>query len=682
MTNESTDEVLTDEALQEKWAKFFENRNYTSKIISIADSSDIKAIEIDYWDIDRFDGELSRILLEQPSNVIYLAERAIQNILPIDLIEKRIKIELRIKKLPEICRVPINEIRAAHLNKFITIKGRIKRVTETRPRLVDAIFKCKRCTQITPIHQPDIFLQEPLECSKENKGCGRSASSTSFELLKEASTWTDYQKIVVEEYPESTKHFQPQDLHCSLYNELTGMQPIPSITLNGILMERQRRAQNMKQTIFDIYMDVNSIEFEDYFSEKIQLTDEVIKKCKHEASHQDLFSRLISSIAPTIRGYETIKFASLLQLFGGVERTMPDGTYIRGNSHILLLGEYATAKSQILRSIAAMAPIGLFIGGEGASGVGLTFAFKKDEIDKVWTIDLGALPLCHNGIACVDEFDKMKTEDRNRIHGGMEQQEFHYAKAGLMGKINSKTAVLAGANPKTGRFDKDDSVTNQTDLSIALLSRFDLIFTIRDIPNKKMDSEIARHILNARTDPELVTPYYDNNFMKQYVTYAKTLNPKLSNSAKKIIEEFYVETRQGNAIKEAGDSREQPLPFTARQLEGLIRFSEASARARLSKVVEDEDVDRAKNIFEYCLNEIGIDEQGRKDIDKIWGACQRVQHDRIKLELDLIQKGTDNLEDLINETGLSESIIKNDLEHLKKDGRIFERIKGKYTFLK
>jgi len=509
------------------------------------------------------------------------------------------------------------------------------------------------------IEQEGMLFHEPLECSKEEGGCGRGPGSTKFRLLSDPSKFVDTQKIETQEPPEGLRGgAQPERLVGYIEDDLAGrISPGDRLILNGILKSQQKGGQT-KSTLFEISLDINSIEFEEHEYEEILITPEDELKIREFADSSDAFERIIASISPTIYGYDQEKEALALQLFGGVPKTMDDGTRIRGDIHIALIGDPGTAKSQILRYMAQLAPRGIYTSGKASSAAGLTAAAVKDEFGEGrWTLEAGALVIADKGLACIDELDKMNDQDRSAIHESLEQGTISVAKAGITATLQSRCAVLGAANPKYGRFDDSKNIAEQIDLPPALLSRFDAIFTMTDRPEAKQDHNVAEHILKVHQRGELMlhespeklthvdyaeimrdtahlVPAMDKDFLRKYVAYSKRITPVMGSEAMQTLEGYYV------GIRKMGEDQGASVPITARQLEALIRMSEASARARLSQIVSAEDSQRAIKIVQYYLGKVAS-EGGKLDIDLIATGTSRSQREQIYVLRSLIQQMSD-----------------------------------------
>ncbi|MBC7081744.1 MAG: minichromosome maintenance protein MCM [Thermoplasmatales archaeon] len=676
------------ESLIERWERFF--YDYCKEEIEETSLRypEKKSLLLDYWKLDKYEPELAEYLLENPYRSIYCAEEALKRI---DIIGEA-KLHLKLKNLPETKKVEIRNLRAQHLGKFISVDGLVKKVTEVRPKLEDAVFQCQKCGAIIKVPQEENIVIEPLECYKDQGGCGRK---TSFKLLTEKSRFIDSQKIELQESPEGLRGgAQPMRLVVYLDDDLVG-QVVPGdrISVNGILRVQARRSGKIKFSEFNRVMDANSIEIKEQAFEEIQISEEDEKRIIDVSKDPLLVQKIVASIAPTIYGLETEKEALALQLFGGVPKYMPDGTRIRGDMHILLVGDPGTAKSQLLRYISELAPRSIYTSGKSSSAAGLTAsAVKSDEFGEGnWTLEAGALVLADLGIACVDELDKMSPKDREALHQAMEQQEISVAKAGINATLKARCALLGAANPKLGRFEEEIPIAEQINIPPTLLSRFDLIFPLTDKPDKERDEKMATHILEAHRygerlqkeknlEIDKMKPFFEPEFLRKYVAYAKrNVHPEMTTEAAEKIKKYYVETR--------GRSKEV-IPFTPRQLEAFIRIAEASARMRLSNVVTVEDAERAISIMEYFLTKVGMEKEfDMFDIDKIATGISKTQRDKMVIITDIIRdicKGTDSsasVEEIISraiEQGMEKETVENLLAKMRREGIIYEPKNGRY----
>lgn len=629
-----------------KWEVFVRNR-YWDELLELADSyPERRSLLISFSDLDRYDPEFADDLLENPDPALDAARTALLEIdLPIDVVLE--EAHVRIVELPQ--RFKTSELRSDQIGKMIAIDGLVRTVTEVRPKINSAAFECQRCGHLFYKEQTSSKFQEPYDCP--NEACDRRGP---FKLLLSKSRFVDAQNVRIQESPEDLRGgAQPQTLDVQLEDDMTGqIYPGDRVIINGILRSYQRTTQTGKSTYFDLYLDGNSMEMTEQEFEEIEISPEDKKIILDLSKNPEIYDEIKRSIAPSIYGYDDVKEALALQLFSGFAKSLPDGTRIRGDIHILLVGDPGIAKSQLLRYITKLSPRGIYTSGKSSTAAGLTATAVKDELgDGRWTIEAGALVLADKGIAAVDEMDKMRKEDRSALHEAMEQQTISVAKAGVMATLKSRCALLAAANPKYGRFDKYEPVAQQINLSPALMSRFDLIFVLTDDPNDQRDSAIAGHILQSNYAGELsiqggvsqdeidlammvIQPAIEPELLRKYIAYArKNIFPTLTEEVKDQLKSYYVNLR-----KQGADS-DKPVPVTARQLEALIRLSEASSRLRLSNEITLGDGERVIRIVESCLRQVGVDpETGLFDADVIATGISKSTRDKTRLIKDLIRE--------------------------------------------
>jgi replicative DNA helicase Mcm len=715
------------ESLTELWTSFFKEHGYVPKLLDVAAQyPEVRSLHLPYTDVALFNISLAEHLLEQPTASLMAAERACQQLIPPS---ERVPVNIRIEELPldpEFGRVPIRDLRSKHLGRLISVEGLVRKSTEVRPRIKTAVFQCMRCGAIHRVEQDTLQLKEPLECFKDNGGCQRAAGSTKFRLITnyaslpdpfasafgdrelDFSEFVDTQKIEIQESPEGLRGGdQPQRLTTYLEDDLTGkLSPGDRVTISGILRENIKSSGSQKSTLFEIFLSSVSFERKKDDYEEIVITDEDEERILATSRDPALFPNFIASIAPTIFGMEEEKEALALQLFGGVVKVLPDKTRIRGDIHIMLVGDPGTAKSQLLRYMRNLAPRAIYTSGKASTAAGLTAAAVRDEFGEGrWTLEAGALVLADRGLAAIDELDKMSEQDRSAMHEAMEQQSISIAKAGITATLQARCAILGAANPKLGRFHEHALMVEQIDLPPALFSRFDVIFSIIDKPDSAWDTKLAEHILKVHKTGEIdrlkeyldglplpddiedevfeaVEPLYEPEFVSKYVAYAKNrVFPVLTDDSFTVIRDYYIK------IRKQGEGEEASVPLTARQLEAFIRLAEASARVRLSDKVEIEDADRAIRISDYFLKKIMGGE--RFDIDVIATGISHSQRERMRILLDIIDQLTRGGEapgedDVLSEAegyNIEHGQAKEVLRRLVSDGRIYEPVAGKYRVI-
>ena len=694
--------LLKDQSLVAQWQKFFEDQSKPEIETVALEYPEKRSLYVNYWDIDKADSKLADILLNQPYKALYNAEEALKNI---DVAsENKLQLHFRVTNIPDTDKIIIRKIRANHLGKLAAVEGLVKKRTEVRPKLQVGAFQCQKCGAVIKIEQEEDILKEPSECYEDQGGCGRVSS---FKLLTNLSSFIDSQKIEIQESPEGLRGgAQPEKIGVYLEDDLVGeIAPGDRVIVNGILHSSQRRRGTFRLTSFDKTMEAISIESQELAFEEVEVTPEDEKEILKLSKDPELYNKLKQSISPTIYGLDIEKEALILQLFGGLAKDMPDGTRIRGDIHTLLVGDPGTAKSQMLTYMSKLAPRSVYASGKASSAAGLTAAAVRDEFGEgQWTLEAGALVLADMGVACIDEIDKMDESDRSAIHQAMEQQEISVAKAGINATLKSRCALLAAANPKLGRFDEFLPIHEQINMPPALLSRFDLIFSIIDKPNRATDTALASHILLSHKAGEVseqmsrvkdtkhtkeeqeslmknVLPIFTPEFLRKYVAYAKrNIFPVMTNEALEMLKGYYVEFRA---------TSEETVTFTPRQLEAFVRLSEASARLRLSQEVTIDDAKRAIYIIDQYLRRVGMDrETGRFDIDIIATGISHTQHDRMRMIIDIIQRLSNESKDgnalrgdIVREAeieGLESGRVEEALDRLKRNGQIYEPVHGKY----
>ena len=358
-----------------KWEEFFEEMGYLSKIIAIADRfPEERSLLVAFDELNRFDTDMAIYLLRHPLNVLLAGEEAIRRLAPPG--DEGAQIHLRVKLLPRDRRVPVRALRAKHLGQYIAVEGLVRKSTEVRPRVTDALFQCLRCGTIIKEPQDGQTFREPLECYEEQGGCKRSASATKFKLLTETSLFVDTQKLEIQEAPEGLRGGEePQRLTLYLEDDLTGrITPGERVVMNGVLRSVQKGRPREKSTLFDIFMDVNSVEKEQVEFEEIEVTEEDARLIREMGTSPDIFRMITASIAPSMYGMHVEKEALALQLFSGVPKVMPDGRRIRGDIHVLMVGDPGIGKSELLSYMSRLSPRGIYATGKAATAAGLCVA--------------------------------------------------------------------------------------------------------------------------------------------------------------------------------------------------------------------------------------------------------------------------------------------------------------------
>ncbi|MFW9922000.1 MAG: ATP-binding protein [Candidatus Thorarchaeota archaeon] len=680
MVSDTTDPVAAFNEFIREYRNDTGNYLYREKVQKMTVEGDISLI-IDFNDVIKFNPELARKTIDEPKEFIQQGHRAVAEVVEIEDSDYAFNIRdffIRFYNLSESETIPLREIRADHVGKLIMLNGIITRATVVKPLLVEGFFQCIQCNEIMIVPQEEGRYSPPHHC--ENPGCGRAGP---FKLLNEESKFVDWQKITIQERPEDLPPGQmPRSVTVLLTNDLVDtVRPGDRVSCIGVLQSVPDFSQKSigKLATFHVNMHANYVVPEEKEFENIEISEEEERKILELANDPYIHDKIIRSIAPSIYGYKHIKESIALLLFGGVAKSLQDGMKIRGESNLLMIGDPGTAKSQMLRYVAVLAPRALYTSGKGTSAAGLTVAVLRDTETGEFTLEAGALVLADRGVCCIDELDKMRNEDRSSIHEALEQRTVSIAKAGIVATLNARCSIIAAANPKLGRYIPSRTAAENINLPVTILSRFDLIWIVRDEPDEEQDQVKAQHILRLHTiGVSEQEPDIPMDLLRKYISYAKVQShPKLSEESAKRLEEFYLEMRI------AGEASDSPIAITARQLESLVRLTESHARMALRQEASLEDAEAAIRILRESLRQVGIDpETGRMDIDVMMVGTSSSTRSKIETLMDLIADMEANnkgqavaITDIIEkakDSGMNKEFVDRNIERMRQDGMLFQ----------
>lgn len=605
-------------------AAWTNGKNYKEDVIDAVHSNRQRLL-IELNDLRLFSAELANALLTDPFACVLSFESALNEFASeITSFLSSEKNRLRIGfqgAFGSLSRTP-RSLSSSCLSSMICIEGIATSCSLVRPKLSRSIHYCENTelfyskkyadnTTLAAEAVPTLGFSYPTDDGKGNK------LTTEFGL----SSYTDHQIVSLQEMPESAPPGQlPRSIDVILENDLADtVRPGNRVCVVGIykaLVPTNTSSVSFFRTVI-IANNIREIEEK----KKHVCTEKDVERIKKMAKKNNILSVLSTALAPSIYGHEHIKKAILLMLLGGVEKNLANGTHIRGDINIMLVGDPSTAKSQLLRFVLHIAPLAIATTGRGSSGVGLTAAVIADKETGDKRLEAGAMVLADRGIICIDEFDKMGDVDRVAIHEVMEQQTVTIAKAGIHVSLNARCSVLAAANPVWGQYRETKPPRENINLPDSLLSRFDLLFIVLDSSDTETDKRVSEHVLRMhqhipqglsigepidfgqRADIQEKEESFDQDgvlqtsFVKKYIQYAKEEAPVLKKEVVAELVKHYAELRQENSALQEG----KRFPVTPRTLETLIRLSTAHAKLRLSETVGLADVDVAKDLLEFCL---------------------------------------------------------------------------------
>eukprot|EP00924_Labyrinthula_sp_SR-Ha-C_P000992 maker-scaffold_7-augustus-gene-10.15-mRNA-1 protein AED:0.09 eAED:0.09 QI:0/0.5/0.6/0.8/0/0/5/1043/1253 len=553
---------------------------------------------------------ISVMLSEVPIQIIDLMNQAVNTVMSEKFpnYDEIGGVSVRIANWPVIDH--LRGLRASDQFQFVLVPGIVVRRTSVLAKLVSLAFQCsvRKCRAYFVNHVRDRKKKEVQRPTANCPRCGQKARN-----IESKNKFINFQKITIQEPPGEVPPGRiPRSKDVVVSGDLVDKaRPGDFVHVTGVLQPITQR-NNVKSTgtkissifhhgnIYKTHIIGNNVETLKSNEHLKELTDEEITMLKKLARSGELFHRVIESIAPNVYGRRSSKVALALALFGGQEKISDRNRHrVRGDIHVLILGDSGTAKSQLLKFAEKMAPRSVYSTGKGASAVGLTAAVNRDPISREWVLEGGALVLADKGVCIIDEFDKMSDQDRVSIHEAMEQQSISISKAGIVSTLQARCSVIAAANPIKGSYNPKIDLARNVSLTDPIIQRFDLICVVRDIQEDEVDMAMARFVFNNHKNSGLENTEQDIDkkqiklfnldFLRRYLAFAKKINVRMGSVDAKKISEVYSELRQQSA-KFGG------IPIAIRHLESFVRVSQALARLNLRSEVSQADVDQAINI--------------------------------------------------------------------------------------
>jgi len=655
-------------------------------------------ITVDYIDFDSFNPSLAKDITHKPDEMFDAFNEAVISILSEIHPEYagEIKDNIRVRIGNYAVQKGLRDINADVINKLLGVSGMVVRSSEVKPFGKKIAYRCLNCNQINLSQLKGLSLRKPQRCL--------NCSEKELEMDIENSLFIDFQLVRLQELPEDLPAGQlPHYIEVTILGDLVDQcRPGDRIMLTGVIRIDQEAASfvsgnssssssQIKTSLFKLRMEGNNIEYlggragdkKTRSIERISISAEDEKQIIAMSKKPDIYEKLISSFAAHVYGHEVIKESILLLIVGSVNKKLDDGSARRGDINILLVGDPGTAKSEMLKFAAKIAPRGLYTSGRGSTAAGLTAAVIRDK-SGIMMLEAGAVVLGDQGLVCIDEFDKIKAEDRSALHEVMEQQTCSVAKGGIVATLNARTSILSAANPMYGKYDPYKNITENVNLPIPLLTRFDIIYVIRDIPEKEKDSKIAGHILEIHKDFQKTsqTVAINIDLLSKYLAFAKqVVEPELTREAVSIIRDYYMKMRNVDS--------DSMITVTPRQLEGLIRLSTARARLLLKEKVEKEDAERSIFLVQRMLETAGVDvNTGKVDLGVLHGKpFSEISKLKLFMEIFSSLSGEDKNDveentfiiELAKTGKFSESDAKSFIKKAMNDGQIYERKPGFYS---
>lgn len=644
-------------------------------------------MELDLDDITAFDDDLMQGLSNYPDEYISRFEEVTSQIYS-ELHEESYKdhiasfqIELTSSQKPRSLRDLTSDL----VGKLVVVPGIVVSCSKPAIKAYRVAIQCKGCQQeqFVPVESGMSGIEIPRTCIAPRPQQGVASEKCPrdpYVIIPERCLYTLHQTMKIQESPENVPVGEmPRSFQVTCRGKAVDkVTPGIKVTLIAMLCLPDSKASKASVTRSS-YLKAAGIKLDKTVESKLKnfFTLEDEDTFRELARDPQIYEKLAKSVAPSIYGNDDIKKAIACMLFGGTRKKVPEGIRLRGDINVLMLGDPSTAKSQFLKFVHRVAPISVYTSGKGSSAAGLTASVTRDAHTREFQLEGGAMVLADGGVVCIDEFDKMQASDRVAIHEAMEQQTISVAKAGITTILNTRVSVLAAANPSAGTYDDLKQAQEQIEFQSTILSRFDTIFLVRDNRDPAHDRLMASHILNLHMSDSNTAESgeIDINDLKKYIAFARyKCFPRISQESGDALINFYVNDRAKNS--------NGAFPITVRQLEAIVRLSEALAKMKLSEVVTKADVEEAHRLFEVStLNAslAGISSSGvhvsrevaeialkvEESIRRMVGINSRISYETLKEKLETRYQNKEAIKHAI--VGM---ITRGELEHRAQQSKL------------
>ncbi|KAJ5104390.1 hypothetical protein NUU61_001737 [Penicillium alfredii] len=574
-----------------------------------------------YCDIDiahliSYNEELAHKLTTEPADIIPLFELALQQCTQRIVYPGQRDITLPSHQLllhSSASHISIRDLNATNISHLVRIPGIVIGASTISSKATTVHIRCKNCDHSENIHVEGGFsgLSLPRRCGRpKDPGDqpGEQCPLDPYQVHHEKCQFVDQQVLKLQEAPDQVPVGElPRHVLISADRYLANrVVPGSHCTVMGIFSIYQAKGGKKEAAVAIRNPYLRAVGLNTDLDQTAKgnaiFSEEEEQEFLELSRRPDLYDAIARSIAPSIYGNIDIKKAIVCLLMGGSKKILPDGMKLRGDINVLMLGDPGTAKSQLLKFVEKAAPIAIYTSGKGSSAAGLTASVQRDHATREFYLEGGAMVLADGGVVCIDEFDKMRDEDRVAIHEAMEQQTISIAKAGITTILNSRTSVLAAANPIFGRYDDLRTPGENIDFQTTILSRFDMIFIVRDDHERSRDENIARHVMGVhmggRGVEEQVEAEIPVDQMKRYISYCRSrCAPRLSPEAAEKLSSHFVSIRKQVHRAELEANVRSSIPITVRQLEAIVRITESLAKLSLSPIATEAHVDEAIRLF-------------------------------------------------------------------------------------